>query len=333
MASSKVINYDKIGTIENPLYQGEKATNLDMYTIEMIQQYGESFYFKYGDFDMLIDGGNVNDGENVAEILKKNMSDQSLELVIATHAHSDHIGGILSALNTAGNIDMVVDYGYQRSDYQTSIYYRDYVNENAKKYCAVSDAVNNKNGCSKRIYITDELYIDILNTGQYLNPDRVLSSSNGNNEASVTFILTYKEIKYYLSGDLDSSGESKLSSNGELTDVTIMKATHHGSANGNKTSTLSKLKPEIVVISAALVNGSQMHPTQTALNAFKSAASKPKIYCNFTNGTMKFTTDGTYIPTLQGTPTIKGYLYNGVKVTGEENMLFTQTKWYKQNRS
>ena len=116
-----------------------------------------------------------------------------------------------------------------------------------------------------------------------------------------------------------------------------MKATHHGSSNGNTTNLLNKIKPEYVVVSAALTKrgstssnaGSQTHPSSQALSRFYSANSK--VYCNFTNGTIRVSTDGNNI-TINGLGVKNPYYINGEKVTGEENLEFKYTKWAKAFR-
>ena len=55
---------------------------------------------------MLIDGGNKSDSQLLYSVLKKEKI-RSLDIVVATHAHVDHIGGIPGALNYA-SADLVL---------------------------------------------------------------------------------------------------------------------------------------------------------------------------------------------------------------------------------
>ena len=49
---------------------------------------------------MLIDGGEASESSKVYAYLKKSGVDH-LNYIVATHAHSDHIGGLSGALNYA----------------------------------------------------------------------------------------------------------------------------------------------------------------------------------------------------------------------------------------
>ena len=46
---------------------------------------------------MLIDGGNIGDGQMVISYLQ-NMGVEELKAVVCTHAHEDHVGGLPSVL-------------------------------------------------------------------------------------------------------------------------------------------------------------------------------------------------------------------------------------------
>ena len=48
--------------------------------------------------NMLIDGGNVDDGPDVVRFIK-NLGIDTLHPVVATHAHEDHVGGLSDVLS------------------------------------------------------------------------------------------------------------------------------------------------------------------------------------------------------------------------------------------
>lgn len=71
-------------------------------------------------------------------------------------------------------------------------------------------------------------YVEILNTGNYVTKD-VASAGNGK---SVAVIFHYKNFSFFTAGDLTSSSEADLMKNEDLLEVTLYKASHHGS-NGS----------------------------------------------------------------------------------------------------
>ena len=328
-----------LGSPTNPLYKGRKAIEtVDIYFIEMVEEYGDAIYIQAGDFDMLIDAGQSSDGSNVNDVLRRHISDGILEMVVATHAHGDHIGGMLTALSTVKNITYAVDYGYDRSDYSTVNQVRNKF-KTADKYYPITDCIDNKNGARKVLYITDELYITFLDTTYYLEPgyDTADYYDYNANLTSVTFIMTYKNQNYYFAGDLESEGESAIVRNGEAKKVNLAKASHHGSATSSTTSLLSKLDAEVTVISAALVDrGSedfdakwQPHPNKSVFNSLTRYSDR--VYCNYTTGTLKVTCDGNSSIVVEGQGPKKPYYMNGVAVSGEQNLEFKNTKYGKRH--
>ncbi len=326
----------ELGTIANPLYKGRKEiNNVEIHFIEMHQQYGDSVYIKAGDFDMLIDAGQVNDGGYVNDVLRRNVSDGKLECVIATHAHGDHIGGMLTALSTIKNITYAVDYGYQRSDYSVVQSVRNKF-EQAEKYAPITDCINGLNGAKKVLYITKDFYITFLETGYYEEPSVIINNSDFNfNLTSVALILTFKNQNYYFAGDLETEAENRLVNNNQVFKVDLAKASHHGSSTSNSNNILKVLKPSAIVVTTALVKrgdeknnaASQYHPNGNVLSRMLGYS---KVYVNFTTGTLKVTCDGNNEMNFAGEGPVSPYYMYGSAVTGEENMEFRYTKYAQQ---
>lgn len=334
----KVTGTGDLGSQTNMLYKGRKEINdVNIYFIEMHKEYGESVYIQAGDFDMLLDAGAPEDGGYVNDFLRRHISDGRLELVVASHPHSDHMGGMNTALSTIKNITYAVDYGCIR-DYSAVSTTRARFKQ-ADKYSPVIDCVNNRNGARKILYITNDMYVTFLNTGYYEEEDKDISSYDGHetNNTSVALILTYKNQNFFFAGDLENEAQSSLLSRENISKVDVLTSSHHGSSNANGTPLLNKMKPTVSVISTALVNrGSktsqaldQTHPIGSALKNLLNYSSK--VYCNFTTGTLQVTLNGGI--DVKGLGVTTPYYLDGVAVTGEENLEFKYTKYAKRYRS
>lgn len=327
-----------LGSQTNMLYKGRKAINdVNIYFIEMHKEYGVSVYVQAGDFDMLLDAGAPEDGGYVNDFLRRHISDGRLELVVASHPHSDHMGGMNTALSTIKNITYAVDYGCIR-DYSAVSTTRARFKQ-ADKYSPVIDCVNNRNGARKVLYITNDMYVTFLNTGYYEEEDKDISSydGHGTNNTSVALILTYKNQNFFFAGDLENEAQSSLLSRENISKVDVLTSCHHGSSNANGTPLLSKTRPNVSVISTALIDrGSktsqaldQTHPIGSALKNLINYSNK--VYCNFTTGTLQVTLNGGV--DVKGLGVSKPYYLDGVAVTGEENLEFKYTKYAKRYRS
>jgi len=73
------------------------ASEVKIHFIDVGQ--ADSIYIQLpGNNDILIDGGNTADGSTVVNYLRKQNVDD-IELLIATHPHEDHIGGLPAVFN------------------------------------------------------------------------------------------------------------------------------------------------------------------------------------------------------------------------------------------
>lgn len=313
----------------------DKGETLEMYVIEMNEQYGDSILFKSGNFEMLIDAGTSSDGRNVNEIVSEKVSDGILEVVIATHHHADHTGGFNYALDGIENVGFFLDYGYR---YSASAYMSQLSKYRSKgaRYCSAYDSVNGKNGCSNIYTLDDNFSIKVLDTGQYLD-STVKNPSDNPNAQSVAIILTYGEITYYLAGDLAEEGEANLIEGNQIEEeITVYKASHHGSAShgSNSQKFLNLVNPKIAVISAAIYRqdlSEQNHPSEMTIQRLletKYLQESKNVYLNATMGTIKLETDGNSLPTVSGFGAKRGYMVAGQKVLGENNLRYVDTKMY-----
>lgn len=344
---------------DDPIFKGNEGKDepLEIYFIEMTQVYEDSIFLKKGNVEVLIDAGELLDGEWISTFLAEKCTDNRLDLLMASHSDSDHVFGMSAAVQGIEDISLMIDYGGVGSGMVKAT--REKYIPKGMQYHSAYDCVNGVDGAVSRWYLTDELYVDILDTGNYIEN----SDSTASNPHSVATIFNYKEFKFFTAGDLTSESEKKLINRVSLPEVTLYKASHHGSNGSNTQELLNTLNPKAVAISAARASGygeKWEGPTQNRTNNLNGAGGHPfadaveriykapnisqnlNVYWNMVNGTMKFTTYGEDNFTFQGSAQRKGYydltltggkgVWNAEindfenRVTGEENCKLHESK-------
>lgn len=341
--------YDKTQEIESKLenlvntdFKVNTGNILDTYVIEMVYQYGDSIYIKSGDFDMLIDAGQKEDGPNINKLLLSYCDDKKLDVLIGTHGHGDHLGGFSNgALNNINSVGLIIDYGYaDGGNSKTYESIRDsYVKLGAKYYSAY-DCVNYTNGGQKKYKFSDDLSLEVLNTNQYAKTGSKATSDN-ENDYSVVVKLQFKNHSYLFSGDI--SGDELIFEESlmkeDIENITVYKAAHHGSSTHNTNSKrfLEFINPEICLISAAIVDSfnpfANDHPSKIFLSRLyelNKISSSRNVYFNGTMGTIHLVDNGINNIGVTGFGATKGYYYNGAKVTGENSYKLDSTIFYQK---
>ena len=346
-------------TKDDPIFLGNEGEDepIEVYFLEMQHIYADSVFIKKGNVEVLIDAGWAYDGEYVDKVLTQYCADDRLDLFMASHSDGDHIDGVANALKNIDNISLMIDYGGVGTGNIKAA--REKYSAKGMVYHSAYDCVNGLNGAADRYYLTEDFYVDILNTGEYIKN----TETNAGNAHSVAVIFYYKDFSFFTGGDITSASEASLLKNEDLPEVTLYKAAHHGSHGSNSQALLDTLNPKAVAISAARannysdtpagpqenktynLNAASGHPAAEAIERIYKApniSQNLNVYWNAVNGTMKFTSYGKDNFTFQGSKSIKGYydltLTGGTavwnaeindfenRVTGEENYKLHESK-------
>ncbi|WP_347001178.1 lamin tail domain-containing protein [Dehalogenimonas sp. THU2] len=258
--------------------------NLTVHFIDVGQ--GDSILIDYGTIEILIDGGDRSPG--VIQYLQQYV-DGDLEVVIATHPHADHIGGLIAVFET-----FKVNEIWHNGDTSTSATYRDFMSR--------MSAEGSLNHIAKR---GDTITIGSLNLF-VLNPT---SLSNDTNENSIVLRMVYGTQAFLFTGDAGLTSEASMISAGLELQSDVLKVGHHGSSSATSATFLDKVKPEIAIYMAKTGN-SYGHPHQVTIDRLVEVG--VMIYGTDTNGTIIVTSTGTTssiqspnaIPIPTPTPTI-----------------------------
>jgi len=231
---------------------------------------GDSIYIKTPTQDILIDGGQREQGDTVVEYLKSQDVDD-LELVIGTHPHSDHIGGLISVLEEIP-VKEVMDPGIEH----TSKTFEDYLTLIDKKDIIFTIG----RAGMKKIY-EDGTAIEVLSPA---DPDE-----QSLNDASIVSKLTFGDISFLFAGDAESKSEEEMIKSDYELKSTFLKAGHHGSSTSTSDNFLEAVSPEAVIIMCGADN-SYGHPHEETLEKLQKAGTK--VYRTDQLGTIVAETNG-----------------------------------------
>lgn len=219
---------------------------------------------------MLIDAGNRDDGDYVENYLKK-QGIKKLDVVIATHPHEDHIGGMAQILNTFAVGKVIMPKAVHNTKTFTNLLQVIKLNNiSLVRAVAGKTLIDEKDLNVKILAPIDDQYKDL-------------------NNYSVVIKVTYGKTSFLFQGDAESLAEQEIIASGADLNADVLKVGHHGSNSSSINAYLSKVKPKYAIISVGKGND-YGHPNQKTLARLKNSG--VKIYRTDLLGTLDFVSDG-----------------------------------------
>lgn len=219
--------------------------------------------------NMLIDAGKNSTAAELVETIK-GYGVLRFDIVIATHPHEDHIGG-LDEVILAFEIDVLI-----MPDVQA----------NTKTYRDVAAAC-----AAKKLDITfpepGGKYTFCESEFTVLAPNG--SSYDDTNNYSIVIKFTYVTTDFLFMGDAEALSEKEILNAGYDVNAEVLKVGHHGSTSSTSKAFLAAASPEIALISCGTDN-SYGHPHEKTLNALVNAG--VKVYRTDVSGTVTLVSDG-----------------------------------------
>ena len=215
---------------------------------------------------MLVDGGPTSASQLIYSYLRQNVT--SLEYIIATHPHEDHIGGLAAALN-AVPVEIIF---------------------------SPVETWNNGSFMDIAIY-ADMLGTPIIvpNEGDYFHlGDAVVTILHcwpeawDENDMSIVARIDYGNTSFLFTGDAEDISEYMMVDSGMPLQADVLKVGHHGSHSSTTKEFVSNVMPKYAVISCGAEN-SYGHPHEETLQNLQGI----EVLRTDQLGTIVFHTDGT----------------------------------------
>jgi len=233
---------------------------------------GDAVLIQSQDNAVLIDAGEPRYGQQVVTYLR-NAGITRLDYIVATHPHSDHIGGLTHVINQleVGRVIMP-----------------DATN-NTVAFENFLTAIENHQVPVTIVSAGDEITSGIIHMS-------VLAPAAGThaniNNASVALRMVHGNTSFLFTGDAETASEQAMTAGGNTLRSTVLHVGHHGSRTSTTQEFLNAVSPVAAVITSGAGN-THGHPHRDVLDRLNAAGIR--ILRTDERGTIVFYTDGTEV--------------------------------------
>ena len=207
---------------------------------------GDAALVREGGKTVLIDAG---PSTQIAAYLRSLRVD-TIDLVIASHNHSDHIGGMTTVLQSAA-VKFYLDNGIAH----TTATYRQTI---------------------QAVQASGAQYLQATNRSIHLGEATVTIlapiSHDDQNNGSVGVLIEYGAFRALFTGDSEQKELASWLSGGAIPRVSVLKVAHHGSTNGTSCDWISATHPQVAVISVG--RNSYGHPGASVIADWQQAGAR-----------------------------------------------------------
>ncbi|SHM41590.1 ComEC/Rec2 family competence protein [Ruminococcus flavefaciens] len=244
---------------------------LEVHFIDVGQ--GDCTFIAANGTTMLVDCGEDAVSSKVIKYLRK-LGIGKLDYIIATHPHSDHMGGMHHIIETFDVGEVIIPH-IPDEQLPTAVFYDKFLDACEDRKTTVTEAAVGR----------------IINIGdaraEIIAPDDTYQEDINN--YSVSFMLYHGENSFLLTGDAEYEEEAAMLKAEKVSSVNVYKAGHHGSAYSSTYDLLRVIQPDIAVISCGMENP-YGHPAKSTINRLKEYTDH--IYRTDICGTVVIESDG-----------------------------------------
>lgn len=231
---------------------------------------GDAAIFVWDGGCILFDAG-TDDSEDKLTAYLHSMGIKSIDAMVLSHPHDDHIGGA-DAVMAEFDVGVVIMPGTTGN-----------ADVEAELYAAIEDE-----GCMLYEAKAGDVYEYGDVTITVLSP---LSVTGNANDDSAVVVLTYGETKFMFTGDAGGGSELSLvdAYTTDILSCDVLKVAHHGSSTSTCDEFLTAVSPDIAVISCG-VDNDYGHPHADVIERLRSHSIE--ILRTDTGGAVTIYTDG-----------------------------------------
>ena len=256
-----------IGCSELENIFANESTGLKVHFIDVGQ--GDSILIQDEGASLLIDAGDNGKEELLVDYIKKQRI-ETLNHVIGTHPHSDHIGGLDAVLE-----EFTVENFYMPKLIHNTKTFEDVIKVVKKSKLKITEPIPGKQ------FLLDTAEVTILapNSSSYSNL----------NNYSIVVKVDYGNTSFLFTGDAEELSEEEMLEHEYDLSSDVLKVAHHGSNTSTSPEFLQAVNPRFAVISVGIGNRYGL-PDNETIEQLKER--NIKVYRTDEDGTVIATSDG-----------------------------------------
>lgn len=238
---------------------------------------GDSILVQVNNKNLLIDAGPVSNKDNLIYYLDS-IGITSLDYIIATHPHEDHIGNMFSIINK----------------YDVGKFYAPKVEHTTSSFEKMVESLIVKD--LKINVINENIDTIDLGDGTLLTVFSPINEEYSNlNNYSPIIKIEYGNTSFMFTGDAEKEVESEVLSKNTNLKSDVLKLGHHGSSTSTSPSFFNAVNPSIAIISLGIDN-KYGHPSDKTTALLEN--NNLLVYRTDLDGTIILSSDGTNITKL-----------------------------------
>jgi competence protein ComEC len=241
---------------------------------------GDAVLVSQGSTQVLIDGGPSAQALMSELAGKMPFMDRSIELVVLTHPHADHINGLLEVLSRydVGHVIYPAE-DSKLSGYESSAW-QEWTRLIEDRQIPSTIAYSGMN------FSVGDARFEVLNPPE-LHYEGTLSDIDNN---SIVLEMVAGKYSFLLTGDLMWQGELELVLNRKIRPVNVLKVAHHGSKTSSSREFLAVTRPDMGIICVG--ENSFGHPDKLVIEGISAYTGSGSVLRTDLSRGITFLTDG-----------------------------------------